>query len=117
MEGLHKAAGGGGDVEGGGALSDEVRRRAVADEVAAPLTHAHWALHVECRASSCRLDVESRGTSLAPCPATSCVCVCVWRHEPDLASRRAAGFALASGVAGRRRGSECCAYSAPRRPG
>ena len=45
VEGLHRAAGGGGDVEGGGALSDEVRRRAVADEVAAPLTHAHWALH------------------------------------------------------------------------
>ena len=45
VEGLHKAAGGGGDVEGGGMLSDEVRRRVVSDEVAAHLTHAHWALH------------------------------------------------------------------------
>ena len=36
------------------------------------LTHAHGALHFECRASSCRLDVELRGSPGPPPPP--CVC-------------------------------------------
>ncbi|EOD05827.1 hypothetical protein EMIHUDRAFT_438932, partial [Emiliania huxleyi CCMP1516] len=50
-----------------------------------PLTHAHWALHSECRAGSCRLHVETRGTSLALAPPPR-VCGEVYPTFPSLTS-------------------------------
>jgi len=70
------------------------------------LTHAHRASHFECRAGSCRRDVESRGTSLALAPPPR-VCVSSAPHlalGACVAPLAATRPPLPQLAAGRRRG-------------